>query len=138
MFLAGPKVNNSPASKLASNFWPFDPGIFILFLLVSFITFLNDFDDIIDCDEGGESEECNDTDKVYHSFYPLVARLSSYGFYKKEYQSSSVKCRQRQQVHNSEIGWKQYDHIQQRHESLESSSFVSRFFIYVSFNLSTV
>ena len=27
MFLAGPKVKNSPASKLASNFRPFDPGI---------------------------------------------------------------------------------------------------------------
>ena len=29
MFLAGPKVKNSPASKLASNFWSFDPGIIL-------------------------------------------------------------------------------------------------------------
>ena len=27
MFLAGPKFKNPPASKLASDLWPFDPGI---------------------------------------------------------------------------------------------------------------
>ena len=30
MFLAGPKFKNPPASKLASDLWPFDPGIIII------------------------------------------------------------------------------------------------------------
>ena len=30
MFLAGPKFKNPPASKLASDFRPFDPGIILL------------------------------------------------------------------------------------------------------------
>ena len=32
MFLAGPKVKNPLASKLASDFRPFDPGIILYYL----------------------------------------------------------------------------------------------------------
>ena len=35
MFLAGPKFRNLPASKLASDFRPFAPGIFLYYLVNS-------------------------------------------------------------------------------------------------------
>ncbi len=39
MFLAGPKVGNSPAIKLASDFRPFDPSIILPYFDLFFLTF---------------------------------------------------------------------------------------------------
>ena len=36
MFLAGPKFRNLPASKLASDFRPFDPGIILIRILYTY------------------------------------------------------------------------------------------------------